>query len=194
MRSLRAFATAFLALLSALAGAKPIAFVDVTVISVDDGKLSPVQTVLIRDGRIVAVGPAGSIAIQERREESMAATAIFPRPGRYARPLRAPQFPGKQIEWGTLDYREKNTLYAFLYVANSVTTNVRNLWGAPQTDQLATDIKAGRLPGPTVSFDRTDHERRSPAWKEARTVTNAAEAEAAVHADKASGYVGHQGL
>lgn len=188
--SLRAFAMAFLALLSALAGAEPIAFVDVTVVSVDHGKLTPGQTVLIRDGRIVAVGSTGALAIP------VGAQRVDGR-NRYLCPgladmhvhfSRAP-VPGKEIEWGTLNHREKNRLYAFLYIANGVTT-VREMWGNPQSDQLASDIYAGKLPGPTLYSTGPVTDGDPPAWKEARTVTNAADAEAAVRADKARGYVG----
>jgi len=187
--TLAVFATAFLVLLSALAGAKPIAIVDVTVISVDDGKLLPGQTVVIRGSRIVAVGSASATAIPAD------ARRINGR-NRYLSPgladmhvhfSRAP-VPGKEIEFGTLDHRERNTLYAFLYIANGVTT-VRNLWGSPQSDQLTADIKAGRLPGPTIYSTGPVTDGDPPTWKEARTVTNAAEAETAVRSDKANGYV-----
>jgi imidazolonepropionase-like amidohydrolase len=109
----RLFATFCLICLSPFASAAPIAFVDVTIVSVDDGKLLPGQTVLIRDDRVVAIGPPATTAVpaDAQRIEGQ---------GRYLSPgladmhvhfSRAPT-PGKEIEWGSLDHREKNERYA----------------------------------------------------------------------------------
>lgn len=173
-----------------LAIASSVAVVDVTVVSVDDGKLLPGQTVLTRDGRIVAVGPASSVSIPSdaQRVDGRNRYLVPGLADMHVHFSRAP-VPGKEVEWGTLDHRERNTLYSFLYIANGVTT-VREMWGSPQTDELAESIRSGKLPGPTIYSTGPNTDGNPPSWKEARSVTNAAEAEAAVRADKAQGYVG----
>src|SRR5436190_964129 len=88
-----------------------IAFVDVTVVPMDTERTVPHQTVLVRDGRIAAMGPAAEVAVPETAQR------IDGR-GRFLMP-------------GLTDmHAHLHSPHEFpLYLANGVTT-VYNLHGA----------------------------------------------------------------
>jgi hypothetical protein len=66
MKLLRIAGTAAALLVSATAAAQStVAFVDVNVVTMTDDRVLPRQTVLVRDGRIAAVGPADSVGVPD---------------------------------------------------------------------------------------------------------------------------------
>lgn len=107
----------------------PIAFVDVTVIPMDRERRLEHQTVLVRDGRIAAIGPASAIRLP---------------PG--TRAIR-----GKFLIPGLADMHVHvdDTTDFLLYLAKGVTT-VRNLEGEPYHLQWRDQINRGELIGPTI--------------------------------------------
>jgi imidazolonepropionase-like amidohydrolase len=121
------------------AGAQDVvAFVNVNVIPMDREHVAGGQTVVVRDGRIAAVGPADQIEVP-------AGATRVDGAGHYLMPglaemhghIPGPQNPG---------YAE-NVL--FLYVSNGVTT-VRGMAGHPYHLELRERVASGELLGPTI--------------------------------------------
>jgi imidazolonepropionase-like amidohydrolase len=118
-------------------GSKVTAFVGVTVVPCDRNRLIEDQTVLVRDARIVDIGPsakvsvpAGAMRVEGRGKFLM--PGIVEMHGH----LPDPNFP------------EENSQLP-LYVANGVTT-VRGVWGAPNHLVLRDRIDRGELIGPRL--------------------------------------------
>jgi len=147
----------------------PTAFVGVTVVPMDRDRVLRDQTVVVEDGRIVALGPTATTEVPPR------AARVEAR-GKYLIPGLAEMhghIPGAQQ--GS-DYAER---VLFLYVANGVTT-IRGMLGQPSHLELRRRVEAGEILGPRI-------------WTSGPPVngTNLQTAEAAdsaVRATKAAGY------
>ncbi len=117
----------------------PVVFENVTVVPMDRDRVIERQTVVVRDGRIAEIGPAGKV------RAPAGATRIEGR-GKYLMPglaemhghLPGPQTPPEVTE---------NIL--FLYVANGVTT-VRGMQGHPSQLELRRRVAEGSLLGPAL--------------------------------------------
>lgn len=94
----------------------PLAIANVTVVDVRASRLVPSQTVLVNSGRIVAVGPAGSIAIPRTAK-------ILDARGKYLLPAL--------WDMHTHVYAVSPLLDLPLYIAYGV-TNVRDMQGCPR--------------------------------------------------------------
>lgn len=113
-----------------------VAFVDVNVVPMDSEKILSGHTVLIEDGRIEAVGPAGEVSVP-------AGAQRIDGTGRYLMPGLAEMhahLPGERAS-------AEDVL--FLYVANGVTT-IRGMAGAPLHLELREETAGGELLGPTI--------------------------------------------
>lgn len=119
-------------------GAQTSAFVDVSVIPMDREQVIEHQTVLIRDGRIVSVGPAERAAIPPD------ATRIDGR-GKFLMPGLA-EMHSHVPPQGASEQLLKDIM--FLYVANGVTT-IRGMLGATYQLDLAKRLNSGQMLGPT---------------------------------------------
>lgn len=116
-----------------------VVFVGANVIPMDAERVLENQTVVVRDGRIAAIGPASDVAIPE------GAVRIDAR-GKFLVPgiaemhghLPGPNTPPELTE----------TIF-FLFVANGVTT-VRGMQGHPFQFELRERIERGDLLGPTL--------------------------------------------
>ncbi|HEY7444365.1 MAG TPA: amidohydrolase family protein [Vicinamibacterales bacterium] len=116
-----------------------VAFVNVNVVPMDRDRVVAGQTVVVRDGRIAAVGPAASTTVP-------AGAVRVDGQGKYLMPGLAemhghvppPNQPAQYIE---------DVL--FLYFANGVTT-VRGMQGAPGQLELRDRVNKGELVGPTL--------------------------------------------
>lgn len=131
----------FAALLATAAiplGAQTTAFVDVSVIPMDTDRVLERQTVVVRDGRIVSVGPAASAAIP------LGATRIDGR-GKFLMPGLS-EMHAHVPPQGASEQQLQDIM--FLYVANGVTT-IRGMLGAPYQLDLAKRLNSGALLGPT---------------------------------------------
>lgn len=125
---------------SARQPAAATAFVGVHVVPMDSERILRDQTVIVREGRIAAVGPVGSTAVPDgaQRIESR---------GRYLMPGLAdmhghlPPFEGTEGDAADIHMR--------LYLANGVTT-VRGMQGHPAHIQLRERVARGDLTGPTI--------------------------------------------
>lgn len=115
------------------------AFVDVTVLPMDRERVLTGQTVVVRDGRIAALGPSTSVRVPADAQR-IDAKGKFLMPGlaeMHAHVL-GPQQP-----------QELNRDLMFLYVANGVTT-IRAMLGAPNQLVLREQLKKGEVLGPTM--------------------------------------------
>jgi len=161
---------ALLLLLStvALAGDEGVtAFVDVHVVPMDTEGVLAHQTVLVRDGRIAAVGPEVAVPADALRIEGR---------GRYLMPGLADMHVHN---W----YEEEH----LLFLANGVTT-VRNMWGTPLQRKWRREIDAGTRLGPTLHTTGPILDGARPTWPGSTIVTTVEAARAAVRRLKAEGY------
>jgi imidazolonepropionase-like amidohydrolase len=114
------------------------AITDVTVVPMDRERLLPGRTVIVRDGRIAAVGPARSTRVPA------GAVRIDGR-GRYLMPglaeMHAHVPAGNDPQW------TKDVL--FLYAANGITF-ARGMLGAPAHLELRSKLDRGELTGPRL--------------------------------------------
>jgi imidazolonepropionase-like amidohydrolase len=116
-----------------------VAFVNVNVVPMDRDRVVAGQTVVVRDGRIAAVGPSASTTVP-------AGAVRVDGQGKYLMPGLAemhghvppPNQPAQYIE---------DVLV--LYFANGVTT-VRGMQGAPGQLELRDRVNKGELVGPTL--------------------------------------------
>lgn len=123
---------------SAQAARGVYAITDVTIVPMDRERLLPGRTVIVRDGRIAAIGPARSTRIPA------GAVRIDGR-GRYLMPglaeMHAHVPAGADAQW-TRDV-------LFLYAANGITF-ARGMLGAPAHLELRSKLETGALIGPRL--------------------------------------------
>jgi imidazolonepropionase-like amidohydrolase len=116
------------------------AFVGVSVVPLDRERVIENQTVVVRAGRIVEIGPAGKTKVP-------AGAAQIDGRGKFLMPgladMHAHLFPG---EGNANDLAAQQLI---LYLANGVTT-VRNMIGAPAHVVLRERVAEGKVLGPTI--------------------------------------------
>ena len=132
-------AVAFLWSSSACAASDVYAITDVTVVPMDRERLLPGQTVIVRDGRIAAMGeaalvsiPEGAVRIEGRRRYLM--------PGLAEMHAHVPPDP-RETQW-TEDV-------LFLYAANGITF-ARSMLGAPTHLGLRARAERGEIVSPRI--------------------------------------------
>jgi amidohydrolase family protein len=142
---------------------------DVSVLSMDGGPPLDHRTIIIANGRIIAVGAAGQVPIPR------AARTIDGR--------------GKWILPGLADMHvHLSTSEEFpLYVGNGVLT-VRDLNGSPKTLAWRDSTAAGTLLGPRLFVSGPMIAGGNIPWSNKVTPTTAADADAVVVAQKRAGY------
>ena len=115
------------------------AFVDVSVLPMDRDRVLTGQTVVVRDGRITAVGPSASVRIPTEAQR-------IDGKGKFLMPGLAEMHAHVQ---GPNAPPELNRDIMFLYIANGVTT-IRAMLGAPNQLVLRDQLKKGEVLGPTM--------------------------------------------
>lgn len=145
------------------------AFVDVTVIAMDQPGARAGQTVVVRDGRIAAVGPVAKVAVPKE------GVRIEGR-GRFLLPGLA------DMHVHLVDEAE---LEAFL--SHGVTL-VRNMNGRPRHLAWRSEIARGSRLGPVVVTAGPMIDGDPPYWPNAIVVRHAAEAAAVVEEQARAGY------
>ena len=137
VKQLLAAALACATLALPAAAQQTLAFVDVNVVPMTSDAVMRGQTVLVRDGRIVAVGPTASVSVP-------AGATRIDGAGRYLAPglaeMHAHVPPGNAPPGAVEDMM-------FLYLANGITT-IRGMLGAPHQLDLRARIESGDLLGP----------------------------------------------
>lgn len=154
----------------------PLAIVGATVLPMDGGaggtdaaRALPDHTVLVAEGRIVALAPAAEL------EPPEGATVIDGH-GRFLMP-------------GLVDMHVHTVAQSDLglFLANGVTT-VRVMFGAPLHLRWRTEIEGGERLGPTVVSAGPIIDGDPPVWPGSRVVTTPEEARAAVREQAEEGY------
>lgn len=159
---------------TAPSSAQIVAFVGVTVIgmTLDTVPDRPNQTVVIRDGRIEAVGARGAIEVPPGALE-------IDGTGRYL-------MPGLADMHVHLEYFDEPTILQ-LFLANGVTT-VRNMDGRPYILEWRDQIEKRTLIGPAIYTAGPLLDGDPPLRPDNTVVRNATEGRATVLAQQAAGY------
>lgn len=145
------------------------AFVNVRVVPMDTERVLENQTVLVQDGRIVEIGPVGSVALPD------SVTRIDGQ-GAYLMPGLADMHVHVTSQDAML-----------LYLANGVTT-IRVMWGRPAILQRRADVAAGAMTGPAIYTAGPGLEGASVYWPGTIQLRSAEEARATIRSIKAEGY------
>jgi imidazolonepropionase-like amidohydrolase len=158
-------ALALLALLTACAASGPSpapdprisAFVGVTVVPMDSDRELPEHTVLVRDGKIVAVGPSAQVDVP-------AGARLIDGTGRWLMPGLA-----------DMHVHLWNADHLTLFLANGVTL-VRNMWGAPMHLQMMEQLTSGERFGPALMTTGPLMDGEPPIWPGSTVVHTTEEA------------------
>jgi imidazolonepropionase-like amidohydrolase len=127
------------------------------------------QTVVVRDGKIVALGPESEVAVPPD-------VARVEGRGRFLMPGLADMHVHV---WDADDFT--------LLLANGVTT-VRNMFGSPMHVEWRKKIAAGELLGPTIVTAGPIIDGDPPIWPGSTVLTDPAKAEGVVLEQKEAGY------
>ncbi len=146
-----------------------VAFINVNVIPMDAERVLAAQTVVVRDGRIVEIGPADRVVVPDGALKVNAA-------GKYLTPGLADM----HVHLQGYDDASNNAMLQ-LFVATGVTT-VLNLYGMPGHLDMRERVARGELFGPTI-FTSGPFISDAP-----HTMPTPEEAERAVIEQKRAGY------
>ncbi len=145
------------------------AFVGVNVVPMDRERILLNQTVVVRGGNIVALGPAPSTPVPREAFRIDGA-------GKYLLPGLAEMHAHIPVPEEDREYTER---VLFLYVANGVTT-ARSMLGHPSHLEVRRKIEAGEILGPRLWI--------SGPSANGNSVRTPAQADSLVRAQKAFGY------
>ncbi len=121
---------------------QPIAFVDVNVVPMDSERVIERQTVIVRDDKIVEIGPAGEVKVPS-------GALLIDGRGKYLMPGLADM----HVHGGKSDL--------LTYVANGVTT-IRDMWGETNSLEWREQIARGELLGPTMYVSASPFTTETP--------------------------------
>jgi imidazolonepropionase-like amidohydrolase len=130
------------------------AFVDVAVVAMNDDSVDQHHTVLVRDGRIVAVGATGSVSVGNA--QVIDGRGRFLMPGLAEMHARIPPAP---------EYAEEALDVLALYVANGITL-ARGMLGAPHHLKLRERAARNRILAPRIYTSGPSLDGRSVASPE----------------------------
>ena len=147
--------------------ASPAAFIDVTVVPMVGDKAVPGQTVVVRDGRIAAVGPSGRVDVPADARRISGA-------GKYL-------MPGLVDAHFHLQSNGDDARLLRLLLANGV-TSILNLYGTPSILDLRARVATGEVAGPTI-YTSGPYISDAPRWQ-----PDADEVERLILEQKRAGY------
>lgn len=153
--------------------ADAVAFVGVNVVPMDRERVLEGQTVVVRDGRIAAIGDSADTPVPQGARR-IAGHGGYLMPGLTEMHAHIPS-PGSEREWGE-GYVER---VLFLYLANGVTT-VRGMLGDPSHLALRERTASGELLAPRIVTS-------GPSFN-GYSVRSPADAKGMVLEQKAAGY------
>jgi imidazolonepropionase-like amidohydrolase len=168
--------------------AEQTAFVGVNVLSIDAGEVLEDQTVVVQDGRIVAMGLRDSAAVPDDATE-IDGTGKYLMPGladMHVHLMNQEMITALTKKEGPIQPIE-NMLH--LYLANGVTT-VRVMAGYPELLELRDAIARGEVLGPRLIVTTPLLDGPKPIWPAplSRSIPNADAARAVVQEAKRDGY------
>lgn len=150
----------------------PIAFVDVSLVPLDSARVLEHRTVLVRDGRVAAIGPAQGVRLDS-------GTVTIDGRGKYLMPGLV------DMHVHLFDSRD-----LLLYLANGITT-IRNLGDYAAADSILRirgEIASGKRPGPTI-YTSGNWLDGDPPFRNINTIVRTpAEARRIVAEQKREGY------
>ncbi|MCH8146929.1 MAG: hypothetical protein IH987_02915 [Planctomycetes bacterium] len=155
---------------------QPVAFVNVSVVPMDSERIIANQTVLIQNGRILAIGPADAMPIPE-------AAVRIDGTGKYLMPGLADMHAHLAHD------EEANPDALVVFLAAGVTT-VRNMWGQPVHLEWRRRIHDGDMLGPNIYSVGPITDGDPPFWKGSSVVRTPEEAANEVADQKRAGYDG----
>ncbi|HTA43176.1 MAG TPA: amidohydrolase family protein [Bryobacteraceae bacterium] len=160
------------------------AFVDVNVVPMDSETVSPHQTVVVRDDRIVAIGPVAKI------KPPIGVQRIDGR-GKYLMPGLTDMHVHilDPILEAAATVQMNGNEFMAMFLANGV-TSVRAMWGTQELLLLQRRVLTGDVPGPYIYSAGPVTDGDPPRWRGSRIVTTPEEAFGAVVSDKRDGFVG----
>jgi cytosine/adenosine deaminase-related metal-dependent hydrolase len=179
------------------AGQQPIAFVNVTVVPMDQERVLPGQTVLVVGQRIAQMAPAtafrppaNAVKIDGKGEFLMPGLAdMHVHLIRSLGAVRSQKPPSVQSGSHVIpplsasdDHEGENRALGLLFVSNGITA-VRNMWGDSAIDTFATEVESRRVVGPHVYSTGPITDGSPSTWQGSRIVASQSEAEAAVEDD-----------
>lgn len=145
------------------------AFVNVSLITMNNERVLKNHTVIVSKGRIAEIGPAAKVKIPSGAK-------IIDGKNQYL----MPGLSDMHIHvWDTEDL--------VLYLANGVTT-VRNMWGKPMHLEWKKKIASGELPGPTIYTAGDILDGENPIWPASRAITTPENARKIVEGEVKAGY------
>lgn len=143
-------------------------FEDVSLVSYGTGAVDTGRTVVVEDGRIVAVGADGAVEVPS-------GAVRVPGCGRFL----VPGLADMHVHLSRAD------LGAYL---DAGVTTVRNLWGFPDLLAMQSEIEAGTLEGPTIHVISSGLDGTPVKWPVTQLVMDPAEAEGVIDGQEAQGY------
>lgn len=146
-----------------------IAFVNVNLVAMDTERVVPLQTVVVEEGRISAIGATSEGAIPDGVVQ-IDARGLYLMPGL------------ADMHVHLLDSKD-----LFLFLANGITT-IRIMWGFNSVLGWRAEVDNGALLGPKMHVASPGLDGPPGFWPGTVVVRNAEEGRAAVTAQKAAGY------
>lgn len=161
------------------------AFTHVNVIPMDSERVLPDQTVLVRDGTVVAVGETGSIAIP-RNAQKIEASGKYLLPGLADMHAHISSYAGEDAIGENFEVAQSQLL---MYAATGVTL-LRDTSGSPSHETFRQRLAGGEWIGPELYYTSPVLEGERAVWDFAKKVTDVAEAERLVREYAENGYWG----
>jgi imidazolonepropionase-like amidohydrolase len=137
-----------------------LAFANVRVVGMTDESIQPDRTVIVRGGRIAAIGEYGRVPIPD-------GAIVIEGRGRYLLP--------SLIDMHVHARRTDLALYLRAGIAH-----VRNMWGHPAIATLVKDVESGSIAGPSIHTVSPGVDGTPPQWPFTRQVLEAAAADTAI--------------
>ena len=179
------------------AGQELIAFVNVTIVPMNQERVIPGQTVVVEGKRIAQTGPASSIRLPAGTLK-IDGRGDFLMPGladmhvhliRSLDAVKSQTSSSAQPASRTIpplsasdDHERENRALGLLFVSNGI-TSVRNMWGDSAIDTFANEVESGQVLGPHVYSTGPITDGSPYVWQGSRVVGSESEAEEAVDQD-----------
>lgn len=176
---------------------QPIAFVNVTVVPMNQENVLAGQTVIVVGQRIAQIGPTNSVRLPANALK-IDAKGDFLMPGladmhvhliRSLDAIRSIKAPSVQQSSHAIpplsasdDHERENRALGLLFVSNGITT-VRNMWGDSAIDTFAAEVESRQVLGPHMYSTGPITDGSPSGWQGSRVVASQSEAAAAVEED-----------